>query len=966
MTAMLSIKKIHIYGFGKHENVTIFLDDHVTVFYGVNEAGKTTIQQFILQILFGFPTKQQTQKKYEPKTSAKFGGQLIISHPIYGECTIERVRGKATGDVTVYCENGTTGHEELLAKLLYGYSRASFEAIFAFSIHELQGIEKMSEEELTHLLLSSGTTGVHQLSVLEKKLDKEAGELFKKTGKIPQINQKIEHIKQLEKKIKQEQRAIDTFEEKSLTLKRVEKRLEEMYEQQKIQHQDWQQFTVWKQALPLMEKQQTLQHTLKNYTQCDFPVEGIRRYEQLKDRLMHEKLQINQLNEQQQVYQHKLQQVVSQQSIEEMARLLNLESTWNQLIVKEQNLADDLFLLEQDMEAQFRLLGIKEKLSQEALLEKTVSLQQEEQYQQQLASLQDTEEELKFHLRSLEQTQDELEILAEQKKEQAKQTLTTEEEHILAKWPQQEKELEQFRQMRSNRSKQKQPLFLLFVAFAMSILAAIYGVSQKNWAVAVIGIALMMLLIFYLKSVRSVDEMPDKQTERLFRELEQQEKVIHILREKKKRFEDQQRLLHERQQEKERHYVNLEYKIQQLERTVDEAAQWLQSFLQSYKIHGTIAKPLLSELFMRIRAVQELATKKGSIEKLLIEVRSQKVELYAQLQQVLNENYSEQEIFMQLRSTYMNAQQEQQAMVQTKEQLSIVGQQLEERQPLISSYEHEIKQLFKAANVQEEVAFYKAYAEFKQHQQLTAELQTIDSQLVSLDIQHHPFPVMKEQLDEKTKSMEQLQIALQQQIDQCLEERAALQMQKDFLLNDEQYGELLQQFEQEKALLQQLVEQWTVKKALASAIHQSLYLLREEKLPHVLTQVDQLFKRLTGGRYEKLSIHEGGYFEAQAKNGLRYHVAELSQATKEQVYIALRLALAQTLMKSAPFPFVMDDPFVHFDRNRTNKMVQLIKEVGYKRQVLYFTCHEAMLEFWKKEQIVDLGALANERGVTST
>ena len=165
---MLSIKKIQIYGFGKHENVAISLHEHVTVFYGMNEAGKTTIQQFILQMLFGFPTKQQALQKYEPKTSTKFGGHLTVSHPIYGECTIERVRGKATGDVTVYCEDGTKGHEDLLAKLLYGYSRASFEAVFAFSIHELQGIEKMSEEELTHLLLASGTTGVHQLSVLER------------------------------------------------------------------------------------------------------------------------------------------------------------------------------------------------------------------------------------------------------------------------------------------------------------------------------------------------------------------------------------------------------------------------------------------------------------------------------------------------------------------------------------------------------------------------------------------------------------------------------------------------------------------------------------------------------------------------------------------------------------------------------------------------------------------------------
>ena len=465
---------------------------------------------------------------------------------------------------------------------------------------------------------------------------------------------------------------------------------------------------------------------------------------------------------------------------------------------------------------------------------------------------------------------------------------------------------------------------------------------------------------------RSTEETPNGNNARFVRELEQQENIVQILRSKKQRLEDQQRLINEKQQEKERQYAKLEHKIQQLEQVIAEAVQLLQSFLQRYKVEGTIAKPLLPELFMRIRGVQELATKKTSTAQLLTEVQTQKEELVEQLQQVLKESYSEQEIFMHLRSTYLAAQQEQQTMAQTTEQLSSLGQQIQERQPLITNYEQEIEQLFQMANVQAEAAFYEAFATFEQHQQLVAELQTVDSQLASLDAQRVSTPISKEQLDMKAKTMEKARGELQQQIDGCLEERVALQLQKEHLLNDGKYGELFQQFEQEKALLQQLVEKWAVQKALATAIHKSLFQLREEKLPHVLAQVNTIFKTLTGGRYEKLSISEEGYFEAQAITGLRYHVAELSQATKEQAYIALRMALAQTLATSAPFPFIMDDPFVHFDRNRTNKMVQLIKEVGYDRQILYFTCHEAMLDFWQKEQIVDLGALGNEREVTST
>ncbi len=122
-----------------------------------------------------------------------------------------------------------------------------------------------------------------------------------------------------------------------------------------------------------------------------------------------------------------------------MARLMHQEATWNQLLVKEQSFIDELFLIEQDIEAQFRLLGVQEQEAQKILLEKTVSLQQEEQFQHQLSILLKTEEELKFHLHSIEQIHAELDGIARQRKQLEQESLTTEEEHILAQWPQRKK-----------------------------------------------------------------------------------------------------------------------------------------------------------------------------------------------------------------------------------------------------------------------------------------------------------------------------------------------------------------------------------------------------------------------------------------------------------------------------------------------------------------------------------------------
>ena len=178
----MKIRKIVIYGFGKHENKTLDFTDGINVIYGHNEAGKTTIQQFIVQTLFGFPQKNSTQLRYEPKAGGKFGGQIHLHDEVHGNCVIERVQGKSSGDVTVYFEDGTQGGEEAVKALVRQYDRASFESIFSFSLLQLQGFERMDETELSRTLLSSGTTGVDTLLRVEKKMEKEMGGFIQENG----------------------------------------------------------------------------------------------------------------------------------------------------------------------------------------------------------------------------------------------------------------------------------------------------------------------------------------------------------------------------------------------------------------------------------------------------------------------------------------------------------------------------------------------------------------------------------------------------------------------------------------------------------------------------------------------------------------------------------------------------------------------------------------------------------------
>ena len=112
---------------------------------------------FIHSILFGFPTKQQSELRYEPKKGAKYGGQSTVLFPNEGRTIIERVKGKATGDVVVRLEDGQLGGEEMLKELLSSIDKHLYTSIFSFNLHGLQNVHQMKEQDLGRFLFSIGT-----------------------------------------------------------------------------------------------------------------------------------------------------------------------------------------------------------------------------------------------------------------------------------------------------------------------------------------------------------------------------------------------------------------------------------------------------------------------------------------------------------------------------------------------------------------------------------------------------------------------------------------------------------------------------------------------------------------------------------------------------------------------------------------------------------------------------------------
>ncbi|MCG6860519.1 MAG: AAA family ATPase [Chromatiaceae bacterium] len=79
--------------------------------------------------------------------------------------------------------------------------------------------------------------------------------------------------------------------------------------------------------------------------------------------------------------------------------------------------------------------------------------------------------------------------------------------------------------------------------------------------------------------------------------------------------------------------------------------------------------------------------------------------------------------------------------------------------------------------------------------------------------------------------------------------------------------------------------------------------------------------------------------------GDRVYVDGMSSGTRDQLYLALRLASLERYIEDAePMPFIVDDILVHFDDDRSKATLGVLAELARKTQVVLFTHHRRLVE----------------------
>jgi recombinational DNA repair ATPase RecF len=111
--------------------------------------------------------------------------------------------------------------------------------------------------------------------------------------------------------------------------------------------------------------------------------------------------------------------------------------------------------------------------------------------------------------------------------------------------------------------------------------------------------------------------------------------------------------------------------------------------------------------------------------------------------------------------------------------------------------------------------------------------------------------------------------------------------------------------------------------------------------------VSDIIHEVTNGRYNDLKVDEK--LEVKVGWNGNYHMLDrLSAGTMDQVYFALRLAVADLLLENRNMPFLFDDSFALYDETRVKAS---LNKLSKREQVVLFTCHKREKELLEQLDI---------------
>ncbi|MBF4692791.1 ATP-binding protein [Fusibacter ferrireducens] len=196
------IKKIHYKSYGKLKNQDICFDKGLNLIYGENEAGKSTIFNSVLNLLYGISPQSRERHPYVnwDTNDLDFSAWFDAEGDSYW--INRRLMSSPKAVLTNLSKNFTENSRNDALKVTSGISESLYASVFHFTSDHLSNLEDETWESIQeNLIFNYGMDYLRKTSDIVSELEHEINSIWRKDKRgNPLINQKQAEIREIMKK----------------------------------------------------------------------------------------------------------------------------------------------------------------------------------------------------------------------------------------------------------------------------------------------------------------------------------------------------------------------------------------------------------------------------------------------------------------------------------------------------------------------------------------------------------------------------------------------------------------------------------------------------------------------------------------------------------------------------------------------------------------------------------------------
>ncbi|ASN06597.1 ATP-binding protein [Virgibacillus necropolis] len=962
-----------VYGFAKWHDFQIdFHPSELQIIYGENESGKSSLQQFILFMLFGLSPKKRAF--FRSKTSGKMGGMLTIVEEGIGEYTIERVDEVNNGYAKCLLPNGEEADEAWLKRRLHGITRQTYQSIFSFDALDLTTLKTMNEEDIGDILLGVGLTGFTDIYAVEKRLDTKISELFKPFGKRPIINQQLDYLDDLTNKIQTVKSHEKTYSEKKTKLAEINAQIKELQRTIQVEKKNVSESEKMRQALPSLQKLSKYEHQLATFPKViTFPEDGIKRLESLKENILPLESELQVLKNNVTSYENKQAELkellLKSNTYDEVKQLLETQDSYNEDVKEIKRLEG--WIKEQEVGLKNELLAIDTNLKPVDLSDISLTYQTEntwvqlsEETQQlriekeKLAQEEAVQKKQKIELKNSLNKCNEYRLPAKQVDELSHRVHDYNNYHYRGNEGKQKTDFEAIKNKRHKNS-----LIIFSGSIIIGLLFGLFGFFQDyTWGYGVMlasfGFGIAQWIIGK-RSTETIEQLITNNTgdsNNVMVTLEEKEEATQLLSshdEAVRQVETIGEKLETNKIEQIKWQERHELMIQKANR-VDEKVTHQRKL---YPILETIDISNWPAFYHAFKSLLQQNLEWKSKKQQLADVKEVELNHREFIMRFLKDrNWESKYKSIDTGFAFLHEKVEEhdgtlRLLEQYEAWKKTANEQVESLKKKLQVFQREQLNLMKVAEVETEEQFYQKNTLLEDEKQVKLKIEEIKEQLSMTYSEDKIVEFAADSIGEITdieekqkKYQKNLELA-EQKLEKEREQFAAIDADLAYMEGSDEHSQIMHRLHIETAELNKLGEKWAILKSAKEMLVETKNNYRDKYMERLINQTSDYFVMLTNHAYTNVyAPSKNQPFQVESANHLRYTVNELSQGTRDQLYIALRLAISEVMSKTHNMPFIIDDAFVHFDDIRVEYMMDLIASISKKRQVLLFTCKKGLIK----------------------